>query len=335
MILRIVLNKQARWLRALSLKLVFVLPKWFNQVLKYIYRQRRRLYIITLFGIAYILLFALHVWPQLSTGDFNLWIKFVAIVSTILVVSLCASIFWILLFPRLRNVPDLLASAVFASAVRLTLQPHFPENDILPAAIFCVIAGSYGLIVYSPLLNKFGPKFKKRATYHIWSEASPAAIWKRMVPIQAHVADHWDNLLVDIQPDHSFPRQQIARYDFGTRALYQQRQLFTKFNEPHCAEYMYDTYVDDADRPITENTYSLDLQETAQGSAKVTVTHDMRKVPVQMAVGSWLDDTYGAEKDHLLSLDKRTPDWSLVGRLKKPNRVRNYIRSISPWSRPA
>lgn len=289
-------------------------------MLRFLYRQRRRLLFTSFFTTLALMMFVVHYFWEFGGMGLALWIELASLAMTALVVAVCAcamTAVLILLFPNWRTMAELFGVILFAN---LSLQLAFPTLEYIPVIGFVApFALSFALfaLMYGEVMDRFRIWVDHRSSRSFISPKSAEELWVELVPGEAALETHWDSLLCALEPDPDDPDTYDARYALGASVFEHQTMTMLERDAPHYAKYHHVGDVNPANRSLVEGTFSIRIEPRDKGGCKVTLEGARNLLLLRIALLMWFDDSIGDQTDHLRARHLGRRDWSHTGRFRR------------------
>ena len=140
--------------------------------------------------------------------------------------------------------------------------------------------------------------------------ASPAQVWAALIPGGGHPDDHWTGTLADFDHDPVDPLTTYLRYRTAD-GLNDDVTLTFLDHSPliHC-RYL----IERLEGSFSESgLMQLDITEPVLHECRITSRLSYDALPFRVALGRWLDDTFGDEGDSFAAMVSARHDWSIHG----------------------
>jgi hypothetical protein len=140
--------------------------------------------------------------------------------------------------------------------------------------------------------------------------ASPAQVWAALIPGEGHPDDHWTGTLADYDHDPDDPFTTYLRYRTAD-GLFDDVTISFLDHGPltHC-RYVIERFEDGF---AEAGTMMIDITEPEPGECRIASRLSYDALPPRVALGRWLDDTFGDEWDSFAAMVSARRDWSLHG----------------------
>lgn len=145
-------------------------------------------------------------------------------------------------------------------------------------------------------------------------KASPAQVWAALIPGGGHPDDHWTGTLADYDHDPDDPLTTYLRYRTAD-GLYDEVTVTFLDHVPltHC-RYLIERF---EGRFSEAGMMLIDITEPVLHECRITSRLSFDALPLWVALGRWLDDTFGDEWDSFAAMVSARRDWSIHG-LQRP-----------------
>ena len=140
--------------------------------------------------------------------------------------------------------------------------------------------------------------------------ASPAQVWAALVPGEGHPDDHWTGTLADYDHDPDDPLTTYLRYRRAD-GLFDDVTVTFLDHSPltHC-RYVIERFEDDF---AEAGVMLIDIAEPTLHDCRISSRLSYDALPLRVALGRWLDDTFGDEWDSFAAMVSARHDWSIHG----------------------
>ena len=140
--------------------------------------------------------------------------------------------------------------------------------------------------------------------------ANPAQVWAALIPGEGHPDDHWSGTLMDFDHDPDDPFTTYLRYRAPGGLHEDVTVTFLDHDGPSFCRYVIERCEEGfADAGIM--TITITVPEPGQCQIDSHLTFDA--LPARLALGRWLDDTFGDEWDSFAATVSARHDWSIHG----------------------
>lgn len=286
-------------------------------MLKFIYRQRRRLLFGGLFATLSVIVFLSANLMYFDTGV--PWFSIAALWITALVCGLiymAVGAIYITLFRRWRQLVEMVPLILFInSLLGQILQSWFgvdTTGTLSSVGYFAICMLLYSLI-YGPLLDRFPLFLSWEARSSFTSPRTADQLWSELVPGAAPTDQHWDKLLHDFEPDPEDGDSLELTYTHGHSFYQHQTITFLEYEEGHRARYYFVGDVDPKNQSLTEGTYALEITPAPSGGCRIQICETHTALLPRVGIMMWFDDALADSVDHIAAQHNDKRDWSISG----------------------
>lgn len=288
-----------------------------------IYRQRRRLLLGSFFGTLGIMMTVFHRFNMDSLNEVSLPLALSALLLLGLLLGsaiIAVSVIWVVLLPNARTMVELVGIAAFVNAVIAITLPQVLMIPYVSALAPLLLGGMIYAFVYGGLLDRFRLWVDYKTTRSFVSPKSVEELWEELVPGEAPLRRHWDNMLYALERDQDDPETLDAQYiqdihdEFN---IEHQTMTFLDREAPYYARYHHVGDINPRTHSLVEGIYEIRIEADLDGGSKVTLSQSRRLIPHQIALSLWLDDHLGDQTDYLLARHLNRKDWSQAGRSRR------------------
>jgi hypothetical protein len=147
--------------------------------------------------------------------------------------------------------------------------------------------------------------------------ATPAHVWAALIPGEGHPDDHWSGTLLDFDHDPDDPFTTYLRYRAPDGLHEEMTITFLDHDGPRHCRYVIERFDEGfAEAGIMEIT----ITEPEPGKCQIDSNLAFDALPARIALGRWLDDTFGDEWDSFAATVSARHDWSIHG-LRRPKQA--------------
>lgn len=140
--------------------------------------------------------------------------------------------------------------------------------------------------------------------------ATPAHVWAALIPGEGHPDDHWSGTLLDFDHDPDDPFTTYLRYRARDGLHEDVTITFLEHDGPSHCRYVIERFEEGfAEAGIMAITITEPEPNLCQIDSRLT----FEALPARVALGRWLDDTFGDEWDSFAAKVSARHDWSIHG----------------------
>ncbi len=140
--------------------------------------------------------------------------------------------------------------------------------------------------------------------------ASPAMVWATLVPGESHPDDHWTGTLTDFDHDPDDPLTTYLRYSAPDGLFEDVTVTFLDHSPLRQCRYVIER---SEDHLAAAGIMLIDIVEPVANQCQITSHLTYAELPPRIALGRWLDDTFGDEWDSFAATISARRDWSIYG----------------------
>ncbi len=201
-------------------------------------------------------------------------------------------------------------SWIEALGIGLTLAALPP----LPDGSYPLASMSFAALIYLAIHGRWSDRTALRLglVSHRISRvyASPIRVWTALIPGEGHPDDHWTGTLVDYDHDPDDFYTTYLRYRTPDGLHEDVTVTFLDHDAPNACRYVIERFEEGF---AEAGILSIAIREAEPGLCLIDSKLSFDALPPRMALGRWLDDTFGDEWDSFAAAVSARRDWSIHG----------------------
>jgi hypothetical protein len=197
-----------------------------------------------------------------------------------------------------------------ALGIGLMIAAAFEQPDLAFGVAAIASAALAHLLIHSRWTDRSPLRFGLVSHRVSRVAASPAQVWAALVPGEGHPDDHWTGTLADYDHDPDDALTTYLRYRTAD-GLYDDVTVTFLDHSPltHC-RYIIERFEEGF---AEAGIMLIEIAEPAPQECRITSQLRYDALPLRIALGRWLDDTFGDEWDSFAALVSARHDWSIHG----------------------